>query len=34
MHRGIPLHHATKERVMAHIEQLWGHGVLLEEVAD
>jgi len=34
MHRGIPLHHATKELVVTHIEQLWGHDVVLEEVAD
>jgi len=34
MHRGIPLHHATKETVLAHIERLWGHDVVLEEVVD
>jgi len=34
MHRGIPLHHATKEIVLAHIERLWGHDVVLEEAAD
>jgi len=34
MHRGIPLHHATKDSVVAHIERLWGHDVVLEEVAD
>jgi stage V sporulation protein R len=33
MHRGIPLHHATKERVVEHISQLWGHNVVLEEAA-
>jgi spore cortex formation protein SpoVR/YcgB (stage V sporulation) len=32
MHRGIPLHHATKSKVVAHIERLWGHDVVLEEV--
>jgi stage V sporulation protein R len=34
MHRGVPLHHATKELVTSHIEQLWGHNVVLEEAAD
>jgi stage V sporulation protein R len=34
MHRGVPLHHATKELVVAHIERLWGHDVVLEEVAE
>ena len=34
MHRGVPLHHATKEFVVTHIEQLWGHNVMLEEAAD
>jgi Uncharacterized conserved protein len=34
MYRGIPLHHATKDLVVAHIERLWGHDVVLEEVAD
>ncbi len=34
MHRGVPLHHATKEQVVAHIERLWGHDVVLEEVAE
>jgi spore cortex formation protein SpoVR/YcgB (stage V sporulation) len=34
MHRGVPLHHATKQRVVEHIERLWGHNVVLEEVAD
>ena len=33
MNRGVPLHHATKELVLAHIERLWGHDVVLEEVA-
>ncbi len=33
MHRGVPLHHATKELVLAHIERLWGHDVVLEEAA-
>jgi spore cortex formation protein SpoVR/YcgB (stage V sporulation) len=34
MHRGVPLHPATKEMVRAHIERLWGHDVVLEEVAE
>ena len=34
MHRGVPLHHATKELVVQHIENLWGHEVTLEERAD
>ena len=34
MHRGIPLHRATKDQVVAHIEQLWGHEVVLEDVSD
>jgi stage V sporulation protein R len=34
MHRGVPLHHATKEQVLVHIERLWGHGVVLEETAE
>jgi spore cortex formation protein SpoVR/YcgB (stage V sporulation) len=34
MHRGVPLHHATRDLVVAHIERLWGHDVVLEEVAD
>ncbi|MBI3675075.1 MAG: SpoVR family protein [Proteobacteria bacterium] len=33
MHRGVPLHHATKELVLAHVEKLWGHDVALEEIA-
>jgi len=33
MHRGVPLHGATKELVVGHIERLWGHDVVLEEVA-
>ncbi len=31
MHRGVPLHQATKELVVAHIERLWGHDVTLDE---
>ena len=31
MHRGVPLHQATRDLVMAHIERLWGHEVTLEE---
>ncbi|MGC9953622.1 MAG: SpoVR family protein [Rhizomicrobium sp.] len=34
MHRGVPLHHATKKLVLTHIERLWGHDVVLEETAD
>ena len=34
MHRGVPLHHATKELVIAHVEKLWGHDVVLEEAAE
>jgi spore cortex formation protein SpoVR/YcgB (stage V sporulation) len=34
MHRGVPLHHATKELVVGHIERLWGHDVVLEEVTE
>jgi len=33
MNRGVPLHNATKEQVLAHVEFLWGHDVVLEEVA-
>jgi len=32
MHRGIPLHPASKDVILAHIEHLWGHEVALEEV--
>jgi stage V sporulation protein R len=31
MNRAIPLHNTTKELVLAHIERLWGHDVVLEE---
>ncbi len=31
-HRGIPLHEATKAQVLPHIERLWGHEVVLDEV--
>ncbi len=34
MNRGVPLHHATKELVLAHVERLWGHDVVLEEVTE
>jgi stage V sporulation protein R len=34
MHRAIPLHNATKELVLAHVERLWGHDVVMEEVAE
>src|SRR5262249_24061921 len=34
MNRGVPLHHATKELVLAHVERLWGHDVVLEETAE
>jgi spore cortex formation protein SpoVR/YcgB (stage V sporulation) len=33
MSRGVPLHNAAKELVLAHVEMLWGHDVKLEEVA-
>jgi spore cortex formation protein SpoVR/YcgB (stage V sporulation) len=33
MNRGVPLHNATKEQVLTHVELLWGHDVRLEEVA-
>jgi len=33
MHRAVPLHDQTKELVSAHLERLWGHEVVLEEVA-
>jgi stage V sporulation protein R len=31
-HRGIPLHDQSREIVCAHIERLWGHEVIFEEV--
>ena len=34
MHRGIPLHQASRDVILAHIEHLWGHEVALEEVSD
>ncbi len=33
MHNAIPLHEPTKELVYVHLERLWGHEVVLEEVA-
>jgi len=33
MNRGVPLHNAAKEMVLAHVEFLWGHDVRLEEIA-
>ena len=33
MHRGVPLHNQTKEHVLGHVELLWGHDVVLEEIA-
>jgi spore cortex formation protein SpoVR/YcgB (stage V sporulation) len=30
-HRGLPLSAATKAQVLAHIERLWGHAVVLKE---
>jgi spore cortex formation protein SpoVR/YcgB (stage V sporulation) len=33
-HDGIPLHQGTKEAVLAHIERLWGHNVVLEDIRD
>ena len=32
MNRGVPLHVQSRELVCAHIERLWGHEVLFEEV--
>jgi stage V sporulation protein R len=32
MHKGVPLHRATRDLVTAHIERLWGHEVVLEDV--
>ncbi len=34
MHRGIPLHQASRDVILAHIGHLWGHEVALEEVSD
>lgn len=34
MHRGVPLHEATKEQVLAHVQRLWGHDVTLSEAED
>jgi spore cortex formation protein SpoVR/YcgB (stage V sporulation) len=34
MHRGVPLNHSSKELVLAHVERLWGHDVMLEEIAE
>jgi len=34
MHRRIPLHEQTRALVCAHIERLWGHEVVLDEVVD
>jgi stage V sporulation protein R len=33
MHRGIPLHDSTRDLVSVHLERLWGHEVIIEEVA-
>ena len=33
-HRGIPLHQASKDVILAHIERLWGHDVTLEQASD
>ncbi len=32
MNRGVPLHVQSRELVCAHIERLWGHEVIFEEV--
>jgi spore cortex formation protein SpoVR/YcgB (stage V sporulation) len=32
MNRGVPLHVQSRELVSAHIERLWGHEVVFEEV--
>jgi stage V sporulation protein R len=34
MNRAVPLNHGTKELVVAHIERLWGHDVVLDEIAE
>jgi stage V sporulation protein R len=34
MHRGIPLHDQTRNLVCGHIERLWGHEVVLAEIAE
>ena len=34
MHRGVPLNASLKEQVMPHVERLWGHAVVLEEVSE
>jgi spore cortex formation protein SpoVR/YcgB (stage V sporulation) len=33
-HNGIPLHEGTRELVLAHVERLWGHNVVLEDIKD
>jgi stage V sporulation protein R len=33
-HRGVPLHEPTKELVLQHIERLWGHNVVLEDITE
>ncbi len=33
-HHGVPLNAAAKNQVLAHVERLWGHGVVLEEDAE
>lgn len=33
MHRGVPLAGQTKDLVLAHVERLWGHAVVLEDIA-
>ena len=33
MRRAVPLHAATKDMVLVHIERLWGHDVQFDEVA-
>jgi len=33
-HRGIPLHDGTKDLVLAHVERLWGHNVVLEDITE
>jgi stage V sporulation protein R len=34
VHRGVPLNVQLKTQTMPHIERLWGHHVVLDEVAD
>jgi spore cortex formation protein SpoVR/YcgB (stage V sporulation) len=33
-HRGIPLHDQTRSQVLAYVEKLWGHEVVLEDIKE